>query len=104
MPAYTQWANCVTVNAMCQTVTCNSSLTRYMWNGSETLVEDRQPFGIASYGPDDGYVTYVHGLELDRPVGVIDSRVSGNLRVPHRTWRGQYESSSDATGAGPIAP
>ena len=85
---------------ICNTVTCNSSLTRYMWDGSQTLVEDRQAFATSSDGPDDGYVTYVHGTEIDRPLGVIDSRVSGGLRVPHPTWRGMYESSSTAAGAG----
>ncbi|HEY2854064.1 MAG TPA: RHS repeat-associated core domain-containing protein, partial [Gemmatimonadaceae bacterium] len=37
--------------------------------------------------------------EIDRPLGVIDSRVAGYLRVPHPTWRGMYESSSTASGA-----
>ncbi|HEY2854904.1 MAG TPA: RHS repeat-associated core domain-containing protein [Gemmatimonadaceae bacterium] len=82
-----------------QQATCNSSFTRYAWDGNQTLVEDRLPFGSASYGSDDGYVTYVHGTEIDRPLGVIDTRISGNLRVPHPTWRGMYESSSTASGA-----
>jgi len=88
------------ITTMCSTAaTCNSSLTRYAWDGNQTLVEDRQPFGSASYGPDDGYVTYVHATETDSPLGAIDARVSGNLRVPHPTWRGMYESSSTASGA-----
>ncbi|HEY2855278.1 MAG TPA: RHS repeat-associated core domain-containing protein [Gemmatimonadaceae bacterium] len=88
------------IQSICnQQATCNSSFTRYAWDGNQTLVEDRLPFGSASYGSDDGYVTYVHGAELDQPLGVIDTRVTGNLRVPHPTWRGMYESSSTASGA-----
>jgi RHS repeat-associated protein len=85
--------------SICNTNSCYSSLTRYMWDGNATLAEDRQPYATSTAGPDDGYVTYVQGLELDRPLGVVDSRVSGNVRVPHPTWRGQYESSSTAGGA-----
>ena len=87
------------ITTLCQP-NCKSSLTRYMWDGSEVLVEDRQAIAPSSDGPDDGYVTYINGLDLDHPVGVIDARLPGNLRVPHPTWRGQYESSSTAAGDG----
>ena len=96
LPACTNGTQCVM--AICNTASCNSSLTRYMWDGDQTLVEDRTAFGNSTTGPDDGYVTYIHGTEIDRPLGVIDTRVSGNLRVPHPTWRGMYESSTDASG------
>ena len=82
------------ITNLCNTTTCASSATRYMWDGQQILTEDR--FGIDGSGQasDNGIVTYVNGLELDRPVGVLDSRVSGGLRVPHPSWRGMYESSS----------
>lgn len=100
LPACNNNNGAVCNTTICNTVSCSSSLTRYMWDGSQTLVEDRQPFGTSSSGPDDGYVTYVHGTEIDRPLGVLDSRVSGGLRIPNPTWRGMYESSSTPSGAG----
>ena len=97
VPACTGISLCIT--NLCNTTTCASSATRYMWDGQQTLTEDR--FGIDGSGQasDNGIVTYVNGPEVDRPVGVLDSRVSGGLRVPHPSWRGMYESSSTASGA-----
>jgi len=86
---------CVT---MCTVGDCESKVTRFVWDGDRILREEREPYPGGPYtAPYYGIVDYVHGLELDHPLGTLDGQVNGT-RIPNANWRGVFESSVSPSG------
>jgi RHS repeat-associated protein len=87
-------------NPLCTIGDCEHKVTWQLWDGDQLIREDRRAY------PDNGTpnvrygtVHYVHGLELDHPLAVLDGRLSGSPRILNRNWRGTFEASVTASGA-----
>jgi RHS repeat-associated protein len=85
-------------NALCVPPSgCRSYIERAVWDGDRLQYEER----TAENGPADvqnsGSIGYIHLLDLDQPVAVLDVTTS----VINYDWRGLAESSlhPDGTGA-----
>jgi RHS repeat-associated protein len=98
---------------------CDNTVRRFVWNGDHLLYEVRQlghtgataaemerDTGFVAYPGGQsflGRVSYVNGPEIDRPLAFIRMDYSPYWRgpemmYPHRTWRGQIDVVSYATG------
>jgi RHS repeat-associated protein len=79
---------------------CESKVLWTTWDAQQILTEVREQYPSGDPGPPDfNTVSYVHGLELDHPLAVLDPTLSGGLRIPIQQWRGLFESSVTQTGA-----
>jgi RHS repeat-associated protein len=92
----------------CNSERCNSTITRFIWDGDQILSEIRGDGGAnysESYsqtGPQYGRVVYTHGPKLDRPLDIMhmDGRVAGRAGaiLPIATWRGSFAQATDPQG------
>jgi RHS repeat-associated protein len=87
-------------NPPCSKAHCESKITAQYWDGDQLIKERRSKYttdGIPNV--KYGMVHYVHGLELDKPLAVLDNRVSGGSpRLLNANWRGTFESSVSRAG------
>jgi len=85
---------------------CFSTIDRVIWDGDQILWELRlseaggnldvkDPDG----GPYSGHVGYIHGGDVDAPVGIIRQ----GAQSVHQNWRGLYMFSLDTDGDEPTA-
>ncbi|MGH7719326.1 MAG: hypothetical protein ACREON_10840 [Gemmatimonadaceae bacterium] len=108
----------------CQpTAGCLNFVERIVWDGDQLLYEIRAPGGsgasattlerdaglAGTSGPEGeqyfGRVAYMHGLGIDRPLGVMRLDYSQTYAaplvvVPHTTWLGRYDAGTFADGIG----
>lgn len=86
---------------LCNVGPCAPSVTWAMYDGDQILQEERRAFTGSDFGdlsaPRYGIVRYVHGLELDKPLAVIDAGQAVHVLNPN--WRGLFESSVTPNGA-----
>jgi RHS repeat-associated protein len=95
----------------CTSAECNSTITRFVWDGDQILAEIR---GDASEqwmstelendkpvaGGQYGRVLYVHAGGIDAPLAIIrmgDTDV-GEAILPIANWRGTFVTGTDVTG------
>ena len=84
--------------ALCTVSGCDNTVTWTMYDGSQLVEEERRPYPDGALGgANTGIVEYVHGLELDRPLAIVNG---GAVFVPNPNWRGTFESSVTPTGNG----
>ena len=86
---------------LCNSAGCVNSVTRSIWDGNQLIREDKVPYPDGSpTAPYYGSVEYVHGLELDHALAVLDYNMYGVTRVLNPSWRGLFESSVNTDGTG----
>src|SRR5206468_7863428 len=84
---------------LCSSEGCVNSVTRATWDGNQLIREDKVPYPDGSSTPPYyGSVEYVHALELDHPLAVLDYNMYGVTRVLNPSWRGLFESSVNTDG------
>jgi RHS repeat-associated protein len=87
--------------AVCNVEGCADRVTWTVWDGTQIAHEERRAYPDGSVAPPlYGIMDYVHGLELDHPLAVLDGSVSGGARILIGQWRGLFEASVTASGAG----
>ena len=85
--------------ALCSPNGCANTVTWQIWDGQQLIQEDRRPYENGSIAPPTyGTVQYLHGLELDKPLAMLNS--DGTIRALNAHWRGVFESSVTPAGAG----
>jgi RHS repeat-associated protein len=78
---------------------CFSAIQRFLWDGEQLVWELRNSgtseiaVGSRPYG---GKIAYVHGVGIDRPLGVLLG--GDSLIVPHVNWRGAYIGGTYVNG------
>lgn len=78
---------------------CFSAIQRFLWDGDQLVWELRNSgtseiaVGSRPYG---GKIAYVHGVGIDRPLGVLLG--GDSLIVPHVNWRGAYIGGTYVNG------
>ncbi|MFO7294347.1 MAG: RHS repeat-associated core domain-containing protein, partial [Acidimicrobiia bacterium] len=85
----------------------SDAITRFVWDGDQLLGELRasgdQLEATFGTGRQYGRVTYLHGGEIDKPLGVyrndFSNAVGPTLIVPYVNWRGQHERGTFVGGA-----
>ena len=85
----------------------SDAMTRFVWDGDQLLGELRasgdQLEATFGTGRQYGRVTYLHGGEIDKPLGVyrndFSNAVGPTLIVPYVNWRGQHERGTFVGGA-----
>jgi RHS repeat-associated protein len=97
----------------CNSATCNSTITRFIWDGDQVLAEIRGEGGQyfqesgGETGPQYGRVVYTHGGGLDQPLDIMRSDGIGgaaHAMLPIPTWRGSFVAGTNAAGEMLCAP
>lgn len=97
---------CATVSGICTLLCsvgpCPSTATWVMYDGDQIVQEERRAYTGNDFGdlsaPHYGIIKHVHGLELDKPLALIDQ--SQSIHVLNLNWRGLFESSVAPSGIG----
>ena len=99
MPAGSRCTPAALCEPLCNVNGCNESVTRAVWDGNAMVHEERRRYPDEALTPPlYNIVEYVHGVETDRPLATLDTRLPSLTRAISYTWRGMAEASTTADG------